>query len=199
GTLVRVDDRTASIADVQAGSIVEIEATSDGTTLTAIRIKVERPDDRFVEVNGTVSEITGSLVTVQTKNGPVTVSLTSTTTFRGGSAADLTPGAVVEIMAARNTDGSLVALNVEIDDGRDDVNNDKLIEIQGAIVTIGPSSITLMTRAGKTVVGIDGATAVQNHGKAGTLGDLASGQMVEVKAQRNRDNTLLAKFIKIDD
>lgn len=197
-TIVRIDDRTAAIGDVRVGDHVEIDATSAGTTLTAVRIKVENEDDRFVEVKGTISDIAGSVLTVQTKKGPVTVSLTSTTTFRGGLASDLAVGTVVDITARRNADGSLEALNVEIEGGRDDVNN-RLVEIKGSITAVDSSSITVSTRTGSMTAAIDASTVVQNGDKTGTVGDLKTGQRVEIKAQRNPDNTLLAKFIKVVD
>jgi hypothetical protein len=198
-TIVRIDDRSAAIGDVKVGDTVEIDATSSGTTLTAVRIKVENEDERFVEIKGSITNIAGSVLTVQTKKGPVTVSLTSTTVFRGGSATDLTTGSVVEITASRSADGSLQALNVEIENGDDDHNDDQLVEIKGTTTAASPTSITVKTRSGDVTVAVDASTAIRMDDKKATAADLKTGQKVEVKAVRNADDTLLAKLIKIED
>ena len=202
-TIVRVNGQTASLSDVKVGDKVEVDATSDGTTFTAVRINVENDDERFTEVKGSVTTLTGSVLTVQTKNGPVDVSLTSSTTFRGGSVADLTPGTEVEITAKRNSDDSLEALNVEIEESHDDhgggSNNAPVAELKGTIKTVDANSIALDTRSGAITVSVDSSTVVQNGKKKGSVSDLEAGQKVEIKAQRKADNSLLAKLIKIDD
>ena len=202
-TLVRVNGQTASLTDVKVGDKVEVTTTSDGTTLTAVRINVENDDERFTEVEGSITNVAGSVVTVQTKKGPVDVSITSSTTFRGGSVSDLATGVNVEITAKRNSDGSLEALNVEIQKPKDDHHgggsDNAQVEVKGTIKTVDAGSITLDTKKGAVTVSIDSSTVIQKDEGKGSVSDLAVGQKVEIKAQRKADNSLLAKLIKIDD
>ena len=203
-TIIRIDDQMASLSDIKTGDKVEVNATSDGTTLTAVRIQVEtEDDDQFTEVKGAVASVNGSVVTVMTKKGPVDVTVTSSTTFRGGSVSDLQMGTLVEISAKKNSDGSLEALNVEIQTSNGGSNNNngtsQTVEFKGSIADVSKDSITVRMWNGKTTVAFDGSTVVQKGNKIASTSDLKTGQTVEIKAQRRSDNTLLAKSIKIDD
>ena len=198
-TIVRSDDQRLKIADIKVGDKVEIDATQTGTTLTAIRIEIQHDDERFAEVKGKIKTIAGSLLTIDTGDGKtVDVTITSSTVFRSddkiASVSDLKVGDAVEIVAKKNADGSLEALFVEINDE----NDDQLLEIQGKIGAVDASSITVTTRSGDATAKIDSSTVVKIDGKSATVADLKVGMLVEVKAQKQVDNTLLAKTINAE-
>lgn len=202
-TIVRSDDQRGVVTDLRVGDHVEIQALPAGTVLKAIRIEVDDDDDdRYVEIEGIVKAITGSTLTIQTADGrSVVVSVTSRTEFRRDDSvvpfSSLTVGDRVEITAARNADGSLEALYVEVDDESDD-GEDDLVELEGKIIAVSSTSITIHTRSGDVTIAIDSATIIKKDDRHGTIADLSLGQRVEVKATRT-GSSYLAKVIEIED
>ncbi|MGZ4808107.1 MAG: DUF5666 domain-containing protein [Thermoanaerobaculia bacterium] len=199
-TIVRGDDHTLSVTDIKVGDKVEIDAAQNGTSLTAVRIEVEHDDQRYAEVKGTIKAINGSVLTIDTGNGKtVDVSITSTTVIRNGdkvgAVSDLKTGDAVEIVAKRNADGSLEALYIEIQGGGDGSQGDQFVEIQGKISSVDASSIKVTTRSGDVTATIDANTVVKIGGKTATVADLKVGMLVEVKAAKQADTTLLARTI----
>ena len=77
----------------------------DAATLDATRIRVE---DLEIEVNGTMSAVSGCPIPRLTVDGTVIVATTSTT-FKTGACADLVTGTKVRARGARQADGSILA------------------------------------------------------------------------------------------
>jgi hypothetical protein len=75
------------------------------------------------------------------------------------------------------------------------------VEFTGTIVSIEPSTSTLVVSANgdmRTVVVTDG-TEITRSGQALTLGDLAAGQLVEVKGTLEADNKIAATRLHLED
>jgi hypothetical protein len=136
GTVVKVDSHTTirseagpiALADLKVGDQVQVKAqrNADGTLL-AIDIKVENEDGEqdTEEVQGVVTEVTPTSMTVKTEEGhSVTVAITADTVVKKGdqtaAVADIKVGQKVEIKATRNPDGTFTATSIKIDDGEGD-------------------------------------------------------------------------------
>jgi hypothetical protein len=105
---------------------VKAQRNADGTLL-AIDIKVENEDGEqdTEEVQGVVTEVTPTSMTVKTEEGhSVTVAITADTVVKKGdqtaAVADIKVGQKVEIKATRNPDGTFTATSIKIDDGEGD-------------------------------------------------------------------------------
>jgi hypothetical protein len=207
-TVIRQGSHPLTLADLKVGDAVEVEAQqATGGALTAIRIQIETEDVRYVEVHGTITAVTGSVVTVQTAGGTsVDVTISSTTIIRlhdgHGSVSDLTVGAAVEIEAKRNADNSLTALFIEVlgtSGGGDGHGSAPVAAFRGTVGTVSASSFTLTTPTGSVTLNTDTSTMVRKNGHAATVADLASGQHVSVVALVNPDHSYLAKLVLIED
>lgn len=92
-------------------------------------IEIDEDDDHqggeTLEIEGSITAVTQSSVTILTRSGTsITVAITQTTVIkkddRRVTPADLLVGQRVEIKAKRISDGSYVALSIEIEEEDDD-------------------------------------------------------------------------------
>jgi hypothetical protein len=128
-TVIRHGNRTMQFADLKVGDHVEARGTIDGATLTATEVKVEREgeddnededDDnagRQAEVSGVISGSTGTCPTVTFTVQSTKVTVNKDTSFPDKPCADATKnGAKVEVKGAKQTDGSILATRVSLED-----------------------------------------------------------------------------------
>jgi uncharacterized protein DUF5666 len=114
---------TKSFADLKAGMQAEVGGASqaDGSFLAA---KVEasngnNADDNHqaAEASGVVATVGASSFTLKDEHGTVTITVTSTTTFVGAKGiADLKVGMRVEVKGVKQSNGSIAAQQVQVDD-----------------------------------------------------------------------------------
>jgi acyl-coenzyme A thioesterase PaaI-like protein len=90
---------TAAFADLLVGVRVHVSGTADGTKLLATRVDIQNTDATLpIEVNGTVSGLTGTAASFQFVVNGTTIKGTSATAFVGNSTfADLANGTRVEV------------------------------------------------------------------------------------------------------
>jgi Domain of unknown function (DUF5666) len=129
-TIIRHGNKTMQFADLKVGDHIEARGTIEGTTLTATEVKVEREgeddddaeDDhgdagRQAEVGGIISGSTGTCPSVTFTVQSTKVTVNKDTAFPHTSCADATKnGAKVEVNGAKQTDGSILATRVSLDD-----------------------------------------------------------------------------------
>lgn len=186
--------RVITLSEIVVGDQVRVHATTtDEGGLLAVSIKLVDDDGRYDEFEGTIVAVTGSVLTIEKKDGTtVDVHITSTTRirrrFEPATVAELIPGTLVELTVRNNSDGSLEALFIAIE-------SDNEVELKGTVVTAGEGTITILTGSGEVTVAFDDDTEF----KGGSAEDLAAGVKVEIKAVRRGDGTLLAKKIEIED
>ena len=93
--LVRVPRATIALADIKVGDSVWITGTKTGTNISASVVYVMAATVKPAKAKGTVTAVSGSTVTVQTKQGTaVTVQTTADTQVQK---ADGTTGAVSDV------------------------------------------------------------------------------------------------------
>lgn len=127
-TVIRHGGRTLQFTDLKVGDHVEARGTKDGTVLTATEIKVEteaEDDDdeddhagaRQTELGGVISLSTGTCPSVTFTVQSTKVIVNKDTTFPHTSCADATKNGVkVEVKGTRQTDLSVLATRVSLDD-----------------------------------------------------------------------------------
>jgi len=170
-----------------------------------------------VELKGTVSGLTGTASSFTFTVNGTTVKGDSATKFEASgnsvsdsnrapaSFADLSNGDEVEVKGTRNTDNSVQASQIEIEDENEDQDE---VELRGIVTGLtGTASSFTFTVNGTTVKGNsntrfetdDDDVADSRSSTPGSFADLKNGQEVEVEGTRNTDNSVQAEKIKIED
>lgn len=192
---VVLDNRNNPIkfTDLQTGLLVEIRADrqSNGAWL-ATRIKIEDQSNDEVEVKGLIEMLdSNSLTVLQLK---FTVNANTVVLDNGNNPikfTDLNTGHRVEVRANRQADGALLATRIKLEDLPDDE-----IELTGAIESLRNNALVVL---GKTFRVGPNTVVLDNNNLAIKFADLIIGQIVEVRADRQADGTLLATRIKRED
>jgi hypothetical protein len=186
---------------------LDLDGLQIGQTLTVtVRVSgssASKVDDggREVELKGKVDSVGSNSITVAGK----TFKVDASTRLLGQEGATVPlssfkPGDLVEVEASAQTDGSLLAKKVQLDDGEDDGEDNgksgQEVAFSGTISSLSP---TLMI-AGRTVT-TDGETKYLGR-KDETLPKadvLKIGNKVEVDGPAQSGTSVLAKKIKLED
>jgi outer membrane lipoprotein-sorting protein len=183
-------DQTGTLGDLKVGAKVAVKY--DSQTKDAIRIMVNT--HQKAEIEGTITQISGGNVTVQTRRGLQTIVVvdnnTSIRLLRGqtGTLSDLTVGLHVH---ARFDTTSRAALRIEVQgqesnheeqDERDDEDRggSQQTRVEGIITAISGNSIMVRTEKGDVAITADG-TGIRVKGTAGTLADLKVGMRIQAR------------------
>ncbi|MDD2941707.1 MAG: DUF5666 domain-containing protein [bacterium] len=192
---------------ITIGSKVEVKFSSSSPTI-ANKIKLKLGEDSAsgdddgnddgddfsdkindVEVVGRIASISPTSITVDGRD----YSVTATTRFEDENSFPTTidsfsVGAMVEIKFIQ--EGNLfIARKIELED-----HDGNEVEVRGPVSLISDSSITVR---GVTAA-INGQTIVRRkHNVAAQLSDVQTGTVVELKAERQNDNSLVARRISI--
>jgi hypothetical protein len=123
-TIVKRRREVVPFSEIQVGDFVEVEAVADAAgVLTAVKISIESEDDDDgeLEVEGDVTAVSDTSITLMTRRGEVTFEVTSETEIEiddePATIAAVLVGDEAEVEAFMH-DGTLVAKKVEIE--RDD-------------------------------------------------------------------------------
>ena len=189
---------TVTFSYFQLNDLVEVQADNrgDGTYLAA-RVKFEDgpSNSNEIELTGYVTEVGAVSFVI---NGS-TFYVDANTIYRGRhgntfSFEQIAVGLLLEVKAAAQTNGDLLAIRVKTED--DDNQHGGELEITGIIDSKTSNSIVL----GQNEFFVDAQTVILNHDRMQiTFADLNIGDRVEVKAYRQTDNSYLAVRIKLED
>ena len=193
------NDRFVSADDffsrVQLNDTIDIDARLvDGAILA---YEVEREDERdnnrgLFEIEGTVSEgLSGDRFVLS----GLTILVTANTRFEDGNESGLTNGVYVEVKAAEDADGNIVAVVVDFEDGdnRDDDDRDPgEVEVEGRISQLTSEGTFLI---GTQMVALMNDTEFEN----GSRNSLRDGLWVEVDGYLDRDGVLQADHVYIEN
>jgi len=179
--------------DLKIGQRVEIRADRQANgSLLATRIKLEDLRDDEVELTGAIESLSRNALVVLEKTfsvGPNTVVLDNNN--NPIKFTDLKIGEIVEVRADRQADGTLLATRIK----REDLPNDE-VELTGRISSLGDNSLVVL---GLKFVVNAGTVILDNNNNAIKFSDLRVGLVVEIRADRRADGSLLATKIKIED
>ena len=173
------------------GMIVEVRADLQSGRWVATKIHIEDGIDRIVEIRGRIERllpagflmlgreirVTNTTIFLNEQNQPITL-------------ADLRVNDFVEVRAQMLSDSILVALRVKRED-----NSTSEIEFTGSINVLSFTTVTV----GNIIVRVDGATVYLDHNNQPIkITDLHLGMVVEVKALRQAEGSLLATRVKAE-
>ena len=189
GATVTKDGATVDLSTLKVGDRIVFRETrnADGTyTITAIT--VVQPT-----VGGTVASVSGSTVTVTTRDGSTTkVALTDSTTYtldgKASTKDAVVAGALIVARGTLASDGTLTATSVEIEPAM----------VGGTVKEKGASSLTLTIRDGSTVVvNVSSTTTYEVDGiTSPTLADVKVGDVVMASGTKNADGSLSATTVR---
>jgi len=192
---VVLDNRNNPIkfADLKIGQRVEVRADRQANgTLLATRVKLEDLQDDEVELTGAIEALTRNTLVVLEKTftvGPNTVVLDNNNLPI--KFTDLRIGEIVEVRADRQADGTLLATRLK----REDLPNDE-VELTGRISALDNNSLVVLGLK----FAVNASTVVlDNNNNTIRFADLKVGLVVEIRANRRADGSLLATRIKIED
>ena len=186
-TVYRLPHRlTGTFDDVLVGSRIKVEGTLSGTVLTAAVVKI-----KWNQVNGVVTAVSGSSLTVLGKNGTsTTVIVTATTIYRlphrlTGTAADVAVGSRIRAEGTLSS-GILTARLVTI----------KWAHVNGVVTALSPLTVTEKNGTSRIIL-ITGATVYRGHGHASAvLGDIHVGSRIKAEGTLS-GVTFTARYIAI--
>ena len=191
-------NESVSFSFFQLNDLVQVQADNrgDGTYLASrIKAEVVTGNTNEIELTGYVTEVGAASFVI---NGS-TFFVDANTEYRGRhgnpfSFEQIEVGLLLEVKAALQTNGDLLAIRVKTED--EDNQHGTELEITAVIDSKTSNSIVL----GQYEFFVDVQTIIlDNHRMPITFGDLNVGDKVEVKAFRQPDNTYLASLIKKED
>ena len=198
GTFVKYDHHmmgSGSIDDLQVGQYVEIKAMvkADGQ-LWAHKIEIEDAAaiQNKVVVKGVIDSVGTDFILVYDK----VIVVDDSTEIYGAhhtslSFSDLRKGQVVKVKGELQTDGSILASTIKVKELWS-----KYVELKGAVETIDANGFTVQG----VYFNVDSTTIFfGNNHQLISFSDLQVGDVVEVKARRLSDNSLLAIKVELED
>jgi len=205
-TVVRKGDGTSGIGDLAVGQRVHVKASvaADGTK-TAVLVTIQKDEEdgpELREYEGIVSSVSASeLVVTEEHGGDVSFVLDGSTVVRKGDGlagiGDLAVGQRVHIKASVAADGTKTAVLVTIQKEESQPERDR--EYEGVVSSVSADQLVLTGRHGEDVTFVlNASTIVRRDDRPATVGDLAAGQRVEVKANVADDGTKTAVRVTIE-
>lgn len=194
-TFTRADGVNAhgSVAANASAIVVQLQKTQATITATG---QAKR------ELEGLVTAISSSSITVDdaSTGGPVTAAIESSTVIRKGNQTlttnDLKVGDRVHVKASINSDGSLTAFEIMLQDsGNGDGGETK--ELEGPITAISTTSITVnnASTGGPVTAAITSSTVIRKGNKTLTTNDLHVGDRVHVKTTGSGDSLTATEIL----
>ena len=183
-TVVILDGAPAALSAVAVGG--HARALYDSTTLVAAAIEAESPHHRLAEVEGQVTAVTATSLTIAPDEGsPVTLgTAASTVVIVDGAPAALSAIAVGDQARALYDSSTLIAIAIQAQSP-----DHHLAEVEGQVTAVGGSSITITpepshgaaatqdpAHGGAAVtIGTSSATQIFLDGAVSSLGSIAVG------------------------
>jgi len=182
-TRIVVDGMSSTLSAIAVGD--QARALYDSTTLVAAAIEAESPHHGLAEIEGQVTAVTASSLTLAPATGsPVTLGTkASTLVILDGVPSTLSAIAVGDKARALYDSTTLVAVAIEAESP-----HHSLAEIEGEVTAVTASSLTIAPEAGSPVtLGTDASTVVILDAAPSTLSAIA----VDDKARALYDTTTL--------
>ncbi len=182
-TKIVVDGAASTLSAITVGD--EARALYDSTTLIAAAIEAESPHHELAEVEGQVTAVTASSLTITPEEGsPVTLETkASTVVILDGAPSTLSAIVVGDKARALYDSTTLVAAAIEAESP-----HHELAEVEGQVTAVTASSLTITPEEGAPVtLGTDASTVVILDGAPSKLSAIVVGD----KARALYDATTL--------
>ena len=181
--------QTLQFSDLAVGMEVEVRGTREGAVLTAteVRVRSER-QGRLDELEGVVSGLSGTCPALTFTVRGSMARTNGATFFKHASCAQIQNGATVEVKGERQADGSLLAVQVKIEN---DVNE---MELKGMVSGLTGTCPSLSFVVNAVTVVTNSSTRFDDH-----CSGVQNGRRVEVKGIRQANGELLAQKVETED
>jgi hypothetical protein len=189
--------KTVQRSSITAGTKIRVQGTkaSDGT-ITAMHVEVVVPS-----FAGTVSNVSGSIITITSGRSKTThtIHTTGTTTYtedgKTVTASAVTTNARIRAFGSLNSDKSLNAEQIEV----------VLPHVAGQVKTVNGTTVTLTQRNGTLTVHLSNSTTYTNvtwgtsgpTSSAATVSDVQAGKFIVAEGTKNSDGSLNATSVRI--
>ena len=204
--LIRHGNRILTMADIAVGDHVQARGAMEGTALVAVEIKVQdtgndnvAPDPNAADIEGAISGLPSPLTcpAMTFMVGATKVTTTAATTFDDVACAALTNGAIVDVEGTTQADGSILATEVELQSGPDEVIG-TVFELAGT-ASCGTATPALTFKVGPTPSLATAVTTTTTTSFSGvTCAALANGARVEVEGTQQADGSITAASVELD-
>jgi hypothetical protein len=205
GTPIRHGGTTVACSQLMVGASVHVKGARTGSSVTASEIELQDnpgpnpgpnpapPAAPQIELHGAVTQLAGTCPSLTFTVSSTKVSTSSATAFNDTTCASLQNATVVEVKGTRQTDGSVLATKVEMDDDQNEANE---AEVKGAISSaIAGSCPSIAFSIGSTSVTTNASTRFDDA----SCSALKRGDSVEVKGARQTNGSVLASRIDKKD
>lgn len=198
-TVIRHGGTSMTLAQLQVGQRVHVKGTVTGTdataSTTATQINVQNMNTSMgVELEGTVSGLTGTAAAFQFIVDGRTVRGGAATEFKGGkspSFAGLANGGKVHVKGTLQ-EGFVFAQRINLQDRDDDADE---FEARGVVSGLSGTCPAITFTLNGTTVRANASTEFEH----GTCASIANGDTVEVEGTRQADGSVIAKEIERDE
>jgi hypothetical protein len=193
-TRIEKADQIIAASELAIGDQLRVEGTlqADSSVLaTEIRV-LTATEQAQVLIAGTVASV--STADQSFTVGESLIHVDAHTSFSGqdsfASLADLHAGDSVDVEAAKQADGSLLAISVH----RLERPDENEVEVKGAIEQLGTSSLQVQGK----MFAVDASTDIRQEGNTVQFSSLKLGQVAEVRGMAAADGSLRATRISLE-
>lgn len=198
-TVIRHGGTSMTLAQLQVGQRVHVKGTVTGTgataSTTATQINVQNMNTSIgVELEGTVSGLTGTASAFQFVVDGRTVRGGASTEFKGGTSpsfARLANGDKVHVKGTLQ-EGFVFAQRINLQDEDDDADE---FEARGVVSGLSGTCPAITFTLNGTTVRASSSTEFEH----GTCASIANGDTVKVEGTRQADGSVIAKEIEGDE
>jgi hypothetical protein len=201
-TVIRKGNTSVPLSDLEIGERVHVKGNTNGSSLLATQIIVQNTNtadddddddqDSSASIHGTLNSMTGGVPTLTLNVGGTTVRTSGTTVVkrRGDvqTLSELRTGQDLHVIGTRQSDGSIDARQIEINDDETDGE----FEIQGSAGGVSGSCPTLSFSVNGYKITTNASTVFEGF----VCGDMKSGTKVTVKGTSQADNSVVATTVK---
>ena len=190
-TTYTLNDAASTLSAIILGSRIEARGVATSSSaLNAASVKIEVPNlDTHVE--GTITALGTSSVTLQSRNGtPVAYTTTSATTYALGktalTVAALAIGEHVEMTLTSTTPQTVTAIEIN------------LAHIEGKVSAINGNTITVGVGTDTRTITVSATTVYTLHGAVSALGALVVGSHIEARGVWTSSSAMNASSVHIN-
>jgi hypothetical protein len=179
-----------AIAAVTENERIQVAVVVSGSTATLITIERTALASADAEVEGAVSNVSGSCPSLTFVVSGKTIMTTASTQFKDSTCGSIAAGRRVEVKGTVQANGTILATRLELEEN--EVQPE--VELKGAIAGIGGSCPNVTLSVNGTSIITSPATQFKN----GSCASLRSGVKIEVKGARQANGSVLASKVEID-
>lgn len=193
--IIRHGALSLQFSDMHVGDRVHIRGTPGVSLVEAQQIKLQNPfgpgNPNEVKLKGSIENLSGSCAAgLQFDVSGTTVTTNSLTTVQHGNCSDLANGVVVEVKGTQQSDGSVLATRIEIEERLGEV------ELEGVVQHLSGSCATGLEFM---VNGTGVMTSPLTRFEDGQCSHVKNGVFVEVKGSQQLSGKVFAARLEIED